>query len=66
MNIINGETQYANSNKHRQKYFWKRDYESKCQKILDHILSRFSSQITRLEIHFSDENSATKSGVIDK
>jgi len=36
------------------------------KKILDHILSRFSSQITRLEIHLSDENSATKSGVIDK
>jgi len=37
------------------------------EETISHILSRFSSQITRLEIHISDENSASKhAGVIDK
>jgi ribosome-associated translation inhibitor RaiA len=34
--------------------------------ILERILSHFSSQITRLEVHLSDENSASKFGVVDK
>jgi hypothetical protein len=36
------------------------------KKILDHVLARFAGQITRLEVHLSDENSASKSGMIDK
>ncbi len=36
------------------------------KEILDHVLARFAGQITRLEVHLSDENSASKSGVIDK
>jgi hypothetical protein len=36
------------------------------QEILDHVLARFAGQITRLEVHLSDENSASKSGMIDK
>ncbi len=36
------------------------------EEILGRILSRFAGQITRLEVHLSDENSASKSGVIDK
>lgn len=34
--------------------------------ILNRILARFAAQITRLEVHLSDENSASKSGVVDK
>lgn len=34
--------------------------------ILNRVLARFASQITRLEVHLSDVNSASKSGVIDK
>ena len=34
--------------------------------ILDRILARFAGQVTRLEVHLSDENSASKSGGIDK
>lgn len=34
--------------------------------ILNHVLARFSGQVTRLEVHLSDENSSSKSGVIDK
>ncbi len=30
------------------------------------VLARFSRQVTRLEVHVSDENSASKSGVADK
>jgi ribosome-associated translation inhibitor RaiA len=33
---------------------------------LNHVLARFADHITRLEVHLSDENSAAKSGVIDK
>lgn len=29
-------------------------------------LSRFSDEITRIEVHLSDENSAAKSGIMDK
>ena len=36
------------------------------EEILTGILSRFSAQITRLEVHLSDENSASKSGGMDK
>ena len=36
------------------------------KEILDHVLARFAGQITRLEVHLSDENSASKSGIIDK
>ena len=36
------------------------------KEILDHVLARVAGQITRLEVHLSDENSASKSGVIDK
>lgn len=34
--------------------------------ILEHALARFSDQITRIEVHLSDENSAAKSGMVDK
>ena len=34
--------------------------------VLRSILNRFSDQITRIEVHLSDDNSATKSGIIDK
>ena len=33
---------------------------------LNQVLSRFAGQITRLEVHLSDENGADKTGVIDK
>ena len=36
------------------------------EEILKRVLGRFAGQITRLEVHLSDENSASKSGVIDK
>jgi hypothetical protein len=36
------------------------------EKTLNHALARFDGQITRLEVHLSDENSISKSGVIDK
>ena len=36
------------------------------EETLNHILARFAGQITRLEVHLRDENSASKSGVIDK
>lgn len=36
------------------------------EKTLAHVLARFADQITRLEVHLSDENSAAKSGVVDK
>lgn len=44
-------------------------HDSKVQGIeesLNRVLARFASQITRLEVHLSDENSASKSGVADK
>lgn len=34
--------------------------------ILNSTLARFAGQITRLEVHLSDENSTSKRGVIDK
>jgi len=34
--------------------------------ILEQVLARFSNQITRVEVHLSDENSAAKSGKADK
>ena len=34
--------------------------------ILQQVLARFSEQITRVEVHLSDENSATKAGLPDK
>ena len=34
--------------------------------ILEQVLARFSDQITRIEVHLSDENSAAKSGMVDK
>ena len=34
--------------------------------ILEQVLARFSDQITRIELHLSDENSAAKSGMVDK
>ena len=34
--------------------------------ILRPDLSRFTDQITRIEVHLSDENSAAKSGTVDK
>lgn len=43
--------------------------ESKAQSIeatLNQVLARFADQITRLEVHLSDENSSSKQGVIDK
>jgi len=37
------------------------------EETLNHVLGRFASQITRLEVHLSDENSISKSsGVNDK
>ncbi len=36
------------------------------KETLEHILERYTDQITRLEVHLSDENSSSKSGVIDK
>jgi len=34
--------------------------------ILEQVLARFSDQITRIEVHLSDENSAGKFGLADK
>ena len=34
--------------------------------ILEQVLARFIDQITRIEVHLSDENSASKSGMADK
>jgi ribosome-associated translation inhibitor RaiA len=34
--------------------------------ILEQVLARFSEQITRVEVHLSDENSSTKAGTPDK
>ena len=34
--------------------------------ILEQALARFSEHITRIEVHLSDENSAAKSGMVDK
>ena len=34
--------------------------------VLRNVLSRFSDQITRIEVHLSDDNSAIKSGMTDK
>lgn len=36
------------------------------EETLAHVLARFSDQITRLEVHLSDENSSAKTGVVDK
>ena len=36
------------------------------EEILERLLDRFRDQITRVEVHLSDENGATKSGVADK
>jgi hypothetical protein len=36
------------------------------KEILEHVLVHFAGQITRSEVHLSDENSASKSGVMDK
>lgn len=36
------------------------------EKTLNHVLARFADRVTRLEVHLSDENSTSKSGVIDK
>jgi hypothetical protein len=36
------------------------------EETLNRVLARFAGQITRLEVHLSDENSTSKSGVIDK
>lgn len=33
--------------------------------VLRRVLSRFSDQITRIEVHLSDANSAAKSGMTD-
>lgn len=36
------------------------------EEIVERLLGRFGDQITRVEIHLSDENSSTKSGTADK
>jgi hypothetical protein len=36
------------------------------EEILERLLGRFGEQITRLEVHLSDENSSAKFGVADK
>ena len=36
------------------------------EETLNHVLARFAGQITRVEVHLSDENSTSKSGGIDK
>ncbi|MDP1540177.1 MAG: ribosomal subunit interface protein [Moraxellaceae bacterium] len=44
-------------------------HEARAQSIsetLTRVLARFNEQITRVEVHLSDENSATKSGGADK
>jgi hypothetical protein len=41
------------------------DYRNKLESILNDELSRYSEHITRLEVHFSDEN-GSKTGVNDK
>lgn len=44
-------------------------HEALAQRVeatLNHVLARFAGQVTRLEVHLSDENSTSKSGAIDK
>lgn len=36
------------------------------EEILTRLLGRFGDQITRVEVHLSDENSSSKSGIEDK
>ncbi len=36
------------------------------EETLTHVLARFEDRVTRIEVHLSDENSTSKSGVIDK
>ncbi len=36
------------------------------EETLNQVLSRFAGQITRLEVHLSDENGTAKSGSVDK
>ena len=36
------------------------------EEILERLLGRFGEQITRVEVHLSDENGSTKSGADDK
>ena len=42
------------------------DLAHSVETILEQVLARFSDQITRIEVHLSDENSAAKSGMVDK
>ncbi|MBS4042628.1 MAG: HPF/RaiA family ribosome-associated protein [Chitinophagaceae bacterium] len=41
------------------------DYENKIQELLNKELKRFDERITRVEVHFSDENNS-KPGIDDK
>ena len=36
------------------------------EEIVERILGRFGTQITRVEVHLSDEDSGAKSGIADK
>lgn len=36
------------------------------EEIVERLLGRFGDQITRVEVHLSDENSSIKSGIADK
>jgi ribosome-associated translation inhibitor RaiA len=42
------------------------DFVQRVEEILTEKLQRFGSRITRIEVHFTDENSAAKSGPDDK
>lgn len=42
------------------------DFVQTVEEMLSEKLQRFSSRITRIEVHFTDENSSAKSGPDDK
>lgn len=42
------------------------EMNSDVQSLIEEKLSRFATRITRVEVHFTDENSAGKSGGNDK
>jgi ribosome-associated translation inhibitor RaiA len=42
------------------------DFAGKVEAIVTDVLDRFGSRVTRVGVHFSDENSSAKSGDADK
>ncbi|MEO7051253.1 MAG: HPF/RaiA family ribosome-associated protein, partial [Rhodanobacter sp.] len=36
------------------------------EEVVERLLGRFSEQVTRVEVHLSDENGSSKSGAADK